>query len=158
MDSRFLEFLGHYFLGAARNQEMLTQLQTWMRVPPPKKDAPGELFQKFYGLGPLSAGNADQAAAWQKALENFQASLASWWELMEVVPRSEYQALEKKIKALEEKVAEQARTIQQLRRSGSPDPDAPVAAVDAFAKLMEKQADDFQDLMQNMTAAFKSKA
>jgi len=157
LDSRFLEFLGHFFLSAARSQQMLTQMQTWMGISPPGNKELSDLFRKFYGLGPLPAENADQTAAWQKAFESFQASLATWLELMAVVPRSEYQALEEKVKALEEKLADQENTIRRLRQSGPPDTDAPVAAVDAFTRLMEKQADEFQDLMQNLTEAFKSK-
>lgn len=157
MDSRFLEFFGHFLLSAARSQQMLAQMQTWMGISPRGNKELSELFRKFYGLAPLSAENADQAAAWQKALESFEASFSAWLELMAVVPRSEYLALEKKVHDLEEKLAVREDTIRRLRQAGTPDGDAPDAAVDAFTRLMEKQADEFQDLMQNLTEAFKSK-
>lgn len=157
MDSRFLEFLGHFFLGAAHSQQMLTQMQTWMGISPRGNKEFSDLFRKFYGLGPLPAENARQMADWQKAFESFQASLSAWLELMAVVPRSEYEALEKKVQDLEEKVADRENTINRLRQVGKPDTGAPDAAVDAFTRLMEKQADEFQDLMQNLAEAFKSK-
>ncbi len=156
MDSRFLEFIGNFFLSAARSQKMLTDMHRWMGMAPRGNDDLGDLFSKFYGLKPLSADAADQAA-WKKAQASFQASLAGWWELMEVVPGSKYRALEKKVKALEEKIAAQERTIRRLRQSGDPEAGTPVAAVDAFTRLMEKQADEFQDLMQNLTRAFEPK-
>jgi len=157
MDSRFLEFLGHFFLNAARSQQMLTQMQTWMGIAPGGNKELDNLFRKFYGLGPLHGEGADQTVAWQKAFDSFQASLSAWLELMAVVPRSEYEALEKKVHDLEEKLAAQEITIRRLRQAGTPDGGTPVAAVDAFTRLMEKQADEFQDLIQNLTEAFESK-
>jgi len=155
MDSRFLEYLGHFFLNAARSQHMLTQMQTWMGIAPSGNKALDDLFRKFYGLDPRPGEDADQTAAWQKAFDSFQASLSAWLELMAVVPRSEYEALEKKVHDLEEKLAAQENTIRRLRQVGVPDGDTPVAAVGAFTKLMEKQADEFQELMQNINEAFK---
>ena len=157
MDSRFLEYLGHFFLNAARSQQILTQMQTWMGIAPSGNKALDDLFRKFYGLDPRSGEGADQTAAWQKAFDSFQASLSAWLELMAVVPRSEHEALEKKVHDLEEKLAAQENTIRRLRQVGVPDGDTPVAAVDAFTKLMEKQADEFQELMQNLNEAFKPK-
>jgi len=157
MDSRFFEFLGHFFLNAARSQQMLTQMQTWMGIAPGGNKELDDLFRKFYGLGPLPGEDVEQKDAWQKAFDSFQASLSAWLELMAVVPRSEYEALEKKVHDLEEKLAAQEVTIRRLRHAGVADGSAPVAAVDAFTRLMEKQADEFQDLMQNMAEAFKSK-
>ena len=155
MDSRFLEFIGHLFLNAARSQQMLSQMHSWMGSAAPGNAALSDLFRKAYSLQRLPEGDADQAA-WQKARESFQSSLESWWELMAVVPRSEYRTLEKKVKSLEEKLADRERTIRRLRRTASAEAGAPVAAVDAFTRLMEKQADEFQDLMQNLTRAFDS--
>jgi uncharacterized coiled-coil protein SlyX len=160
MDSRFLTFLGQYFLSAARNQELLTQLQAWTGFPSRSQSEFGDLFRKAYGLGPPPAEKpgekTEQAAAWQKALESYQASLAGWYEMMAVVPLSQYRALEQKAEALEEKVAEQARTLQRLRQTGSTDPGAPGAAADALAELMKKQADAFQELMRKTTESLSS--
>jgi len=157
MDSRFLEFLGHFFLNAARSQQMLAQMQSWMGIKPSGNEAFSDLFRELYGLGPLPTKDTDQAAAWQKALESFQASLVAWLELMAVVPRSEYETLEKKVQDLEEKLAARESTIRRLSKARTADAGAPDAAVGAFTRLMEKQADEFQDLMQNLTEAFQSK-
>ena len=93
--------------------------------------------------------------AWEKASENFKKSYHEWLNLMNVIPKSEYQNLQKKCEALKDKIAAQDETIRHLRDLLS-DKGLPYAdAVEGFTRMMEKQGHQFQELMNSMGRAFK---
>ncbi len=114
------------------------------------------MFQKMYGLDGLASDSPDYAKAREKASRHFRESLDQWLGLMNLTPKSDYLALEKKYDALKNEVAEKDQTIQRLRalldNKGIPQAEA----VQGFVDLVEKQTAQFQDLMENMGKAFKS--
>ncbi|MBW2517404.1 MAG: hypothetical protein JRE88_11520 [Deltaproteobacteria bacterium] len=155
MDRQFLEFLGNFFLNAAKGQKQLEELARWMGGGFSGFDDLTRMFRKFYGMNGLPPASPDYARAWEKASENFRRSYREWLDLMSVIPKSEYQRLEKKCAALQEKVAAQDETIRQLQgllgEKGLPYADA----VDGFIKMMEQQGHQFQELMDSLGNAFK---
>lgn len=155
MDRQFLEFLGSFFLNAAKGQKQLEDMTHWIGGGFSGSDELTSMFRKFYGMNGLPLASPDNAKAWEKASENFKKSYHEWLNLMSVIPKSEYQILEKKCEALEEKVATQDETIRHLRNllseKGLPYADA----VQGFTKMMEKQGHQFQELMDSVGKAFK---
>jgi uncharacterized coiled-coil protein SlyX len=155
MDRQFLEFLGSFFLNAARGQKQLEDMTQWISGGFSGFDELTNMFRKFYGMNGLPLASADYARAWEEASENFKKSYHEWLNLMSVIPKSEYQALKKKCDALEEKVATQDDTIQHLRdllaKKGLPYADA----VKGFTEMMEQQGHQFQELMNSVGKAFK---
>lgn len=155
MDKQFLQFLGSFFLNAAKGQKQLEDMTRWIGGGFSGSDELASMFRKFYGMNALPLASQDNARAWETASENFKKSYHEWLNLMSVIPKSEYQILEKKCEALEEKVARQDETIGHLRNllgeKGLPYADA----VQGFTKMMEKQGHQFQELMDSVGKAFK---
>ncbi len=155
MDRQFLEFLGSFFLNVAKGQKQLEDMTRWIGGGFSGSDELTRMFGKFYGMNGLPLVSPDNAKAWEKASENFKQSYHEWLNLMSVIPKSEYQILEKKCATLEEKVATQDETIRHLRNllseKGLPYADA----VQGFTEMMEKQGHQFQELMDSVGKAFK---
>ena len=155
MDKQFLEFWGNLLLNAAKSQKQLEDMTQWIVRGFSGFDELTDMFRRFYGLEGLALDSPDYAKAWEKASENFKKSYHEWLNLMSVVPKSEYQILEKKWAALEEKVATQDETIRHLRNLLS-EKGVPYAdAVQGFTEMMEKQGRQFQELMDSVGKAFK---
>jgi uncharacterized coiled-coil protein SlyX len=155
MDRQFLEFLGSFFINAAKGQKQLEDMTRWIGGGFSGFDELTRMFCKFYGINGLPSASPDYAEAWEKASENFKKSYHEWLNLMNVIPKSEYQILQKKCEALEEKIAAQDETIRHLRNLLS-DKGLPYAdAVEGFTRMMEKQGHQFQQLMDSLGKAFK---
>ena len=155
MDRQFLEFLGSFFLNAAKGQKQLEDMTRWIRGGFSGFDDLTRMFRKFYGMNELPLASPDYARAWETASENFKKSYHEWLNLMSVIPKSEYQTLQKKCEGLEEKVASQDETIRQLRKLLSEKGLPYLDAIQGFAQMMEEQGRQFQELMDNMGNAFK---
>jgi uncharacterized coiled-coil protein SlyX len=155
MDRQFLEFLGSFFLNAAKGQKQLEDMTRWIGGGLSGFDDLTRMFRKFYGMNELPLASPDYTRAWEKASENFKQSYHEWLNLMNVIPKSKYQTLEKRCQTLEEKVASQDETIRQLRsllaEKGLPYADA----VKGFTQMMEQQGHQFQELMSCVGKAFK---
>ena len=155
MDRQFLEFLGSFFLNAAKGQKQLEDMTQWISRGFSGFDELTNMFRKFKGIDGLTLASQDYARASEKASENFKKSYHEWLNLMSVVPKGEHQILEKKCAALEEKVATQDETIRHLRNLLS-EKGVPYAdAVQGFTEMMEKQGRQFQELMDSVGKAFK---
>lgn len=155
MDRHFLEFMGTFLIEAAKGQKQLEDMTRWIGGDLSGFDNLTRMLRQFYGMDRQPPASPDDAKAWEKASQNFKQSYREWLRLISVVPISEYQILEKKCAALEEKVAAQNKTIGHLRNllseKGIPSGDT----VQGFIDLMEEQGRQFQELMENMGKAFK---
>ncbi|MBE9544556.1 MAG: hypothetical protein IMF02_08700 [Proteobacteria bacterium] len=155
MDKQFLEFWGNLLLNAAKSQKQLEDMTQWIGRGFSGFDELTDMFRKFYGLEGLALDSPDYPKAWEKASENFKTSFNDWLAFMKVVPEREHTALEKKYEALKEKVATQDETIRYLRNLLSEKNVPYTDAVQNFTEMMEKQAQQFHDLMESAGKAFK---
>ena len=155
MDRQFLEFLGSFFLNAAKGQKQLEDMTRWVGGGFSGFDDLTRMFRKFYGINGMPAGSADYNRAWQKASENFKKSYHEWLNLLDVIPKSEYHILEKKCEDLERQVASQDETIRQLRKLLTEKGLPYAEAVNGFSQMMEQQGHQFQQLMDSLGKAFK---
>ena len=148
MDRQFLEFLGSFFLNAAKGQKQLEDMTRWISGGFSGFDDLTRMFRKLYGMNGMPPASSDYAEAWEKASENFKKSYHEWLDLLNVIPKSDYQTLE-------QKVASQEETIRQLRKllseKGLPYADA----VKGFTQMMEQQGHQFQELMDSLGKTFK---
>ncbi|MGD8655509.1 MAG: hypothetical protein PVG28_05345, partial [Desulfobacterales bacterium] len=112
MDRQFLEFLGSFFLNAAKGQKQLEDMTRWIGGGFSGFEELTRMFRKFYGMNGLPLASPDYTEAWEKASENFKKSYHEWLNLMNVIPKSEYQILQKKCEALKDKIAAQDETIR----------------------------------------------
>jgi hypothetical protein len=156
MDTKFMEFWGHFLLNAAKNQKQLEDMTQWMQRGFTGFEELTSLFRKAYGLEKSEPTSPDFMKTWAEAQENFTKSFKDYLALLGVVPREEYLALARKYEELKEKVQSQEETIKHLRMLVS------VASKEEFQGLagqleglVQKQGEQFQKLMDNFTQAFK---
>jgi uncharacterized coiled-coil protein SlyX len=152
MDRQFLEFWGNYLLAAAKGQQQLEDLNRWISQGFSGFEELTAMFNKFYGLEHPPQKNSDSAKAWENAAAGFRNSFNAYLDLMGVVPRDKYQALEQKCAALQKKVADQDETIKILRSLLTEEGTYQGETVKVFQNLVNKQSDAFETLMESLTA------
>jgi len=155
VDRQFLEFWGNYLLAAAKGQKQLEDLNQWIRQGFSGFEELTTMFKKFYSLERPSSENSDSAKAWENAAAGFRTSFNAYLDLMGVVPREKYQALEKKCGALQKKVADQEETIKVLRSLLAEKGTYQGETVKVFQDLVNKQSDAFETMMRKLTADTK---
>jgi len=152
MDRQFLEFWGNYLLAAARGQKQLEDLNQWIRQGFSGFEELTALLKTYYGLERPGTQDSGSDPAWQKAAAGFRNSFNAYLDLMGLVPRDKYQALEQKCDALRNKVADQEETIRILRSLVAEEGTYQGETVKVFKNLVKKQSDAFETLMKNLTA------
>jgi len=152
MDRQFLEFWGNLLLATAKGQQQIEDLAPWMQGMGSDSHEWASLFRKIYGLEPKFTGSK----AWDQAIQQIQTSLKEWMAIIDMVPRSELTAAQKRNQELEKLMAEQQTTIEQLQKlldeKGIP---SSKAMLD-FSRLMQTQSEQFQDLMASLGEAFET--
>ena len=155
MDRHFLEFWGNYLLAAAKGQKQLEDLNQWIRQGFSGFEELTAMFKKFYGLEQPRREDSEAARAWRNAAAEFRNSFNAYLSLMGLVPKDEYQSLEKKYAALQKKVTDQEETIKTLRKLLSEDGTYQGETVKVFQDLVNQQAEAFETFMKSIAAASK---
>jgi len=155
MDRQFLEFWGNYLLAAAKGQQQLEELNQWIRQGFSGFDDLTAMFQKFYGLERPPKENSDSAKAWENAADGFRNSFNAYLDLMGVVPRDKYQALEQNCAALQKKVADQEETIKVLRSLLAQEGTYQGETTKVLQDLVNKQGEAFEKLMKSIATTAK---
>ncbi len=151
MDPKFLEFWGKAMLAAAQGEKQLGEIAQWFSQGIKGTQDISRRVARLYGLTP---GSDEKAAAsspqWQQAAESFMQSFRQFLDLLEVVPRSDHEALKEKYESLQEKCREQQKVIDRLEKLLAEKVTGGEAA-SGFQKLMQEQSRQFQDLMDALT-------
>jgi hypothetical protein len=151
MDSQFLEFWGQYLLAAAKGQKQLEDLNQWICRGFSGFEELTAMFKQFYGLERPPDENSDSAKAWENAVAGFRDSFNAYLDLMGVVPRDKYLALEQKCITLQNEVADQEETIKLLRSLLTEEGTYQGETVKVFQDLVNKQSEAFETLMKKLT-------
>lgn len=163
MDRRFLEFLGHTFLNAARGQARLEEMADWFERHAPATGPMNEWFRKYYGLPARSADDArrDADAGWKAAIRDFQEHYGQWVRLMGAVPLSEHLRLKQEIEDLRKENAELKQAAGYLQSLVSGEGGIHAETLTTLKALSRQQSEQygalvrsFSDLMQGRTASF----
>lgn len=158
MDRHFLEFWGNFLLQVAKGQKQLEDVAKWSKRGFINFGDFTTLFRQAYGLEEPDQDRPDYQQIWKKAEKDFRTSFQDYLSLLGVIPREEYAELARKYEKLEEKLAEQEETIKHLRQLLS-DKGMDYAVVTLeFQKLMQKQGEQFQELMKDFGEAIKEDA
>jgi len=152
LDSQFLEFWGNYLLAAARGQKQLEDLSQWIRRGFSGFEDLTAMFKKYYDLQDSRREDPDSARAWEKAAAEFRNSFDAYLNLMGLVTKDKYQALEQKYAALQKKVADQEETIKTLRKLLSEEGTYQGETVKVFQDLVNQQAEAFETFMKSIAA------
>ena len=157
MDDKFLEFLGNFYLNAAKSRKHYNDLMKFTREGFSGFDELKAMFCKFYGLDQpeKDEDSSDHLKAWNKAAEKFQESMKEYMKLMGMVPREDYVKLVKKYEELKKRVADQEETIRHLQMLlGEKNADQG-ETVRVFENLMEKQSKQFMEMMNTVGKYFQ---
>lgn len=109
MDHHFLEFLGNYFIHAARYQKQADDILSWMNQGGSGSKEMASMFKKFYKIDGNTASDE-----FTTAFQGFQKKYMELFSIPGMVPEKKYQELEEKYKHLKEKYDLQKETIHNL--------------------------------------------
>ena len=133
MDANFLEFWGNLLISVARGQKQIDDMIRWVRQSFPGADDLTNLFKKTYGLNQPAQAPSGQAELWKETRATFQQSYGEYLKLLDVVPRADYEKLEKENDSLKRKIVELEGVVGNLRALlAGKIQTVPGAAVDEF--------------------------
>lgn len=156
MDRHFLEFWGKALLEAAKSQKQMEDMAKWYQRGFLGFQDYTQLFKASYGLDTADEDNPDYLSLWKKAEEDFRASFRDYLNLLGMVPREDYAALARNHEELKEKVADQEEIIKHLRILLEEKGMGMEATTLEFQRLIKKQGDQFQKLIQDLGEAAKA--
>jgi len=156
MDKNFLEFWGNLLINAAKGQRQQEDLTKWVAQGLKGLENFSDMFRKSYGLDGMKEDSPEYLKQWQHATGEFQKSFKDYLGLMGVVPKAEHLALVQKYEELKERVADQEETIKHLKMLLDQRESSEETVTQTFQDLMNKQADQFQELMENLGQISKS--
>ena len=135
MDSQFLEFWGNYLLAAAKGQKQLEDLNQWICQGFSGFEELTAMFKQFYGLEHPPDENLESAKAWENAVAGFRDSFNGYLDLMGVVPRDKYLALEQMIDSLPDRASQAESPVFQHLELAAQDSPAKVRITSQFADV-----------------------
>ncbi len=154
IDADLLEFWGNLLLNAAKSQRAGQAAADWMQQGFSAMGELSEQFQRAYGFTPPTNDTRTETEddnAWQQAMERYQHAFLQFLKLLDVVPRSTHQALEKRYDKLQTEMmackATVARLAAQLNKGRGENDQAAFTA--EFAQLVDKQARQFTQLLES---------
>lgn len=154
MDKQFLEFWGNLMLAAARGQATTDAFSSWLTRGAGGSEDISAMFGKFYGLGQPAAGGS---ATWESARAAFDDAFRSYLDVLQAVPRSQYETLQRRVEALEEKTAAQEALIGNLRRQLSESHAARGDVARGLEELVQIQGTEFKKLTDSVGRFFGGK-
>lgn len=133
MDANFLEFWGNLLISLTRGQKQIDDMIRWVRQSFPGADDLTNLFKKTYGLNQPAQAPTGQAELWKETRARFHQSYGEYLKLLDVVPRADYEKLEKENDSLKRKIVELEGVVGNLRALlAGKIQTVPGAAVDEF--------------------------
>lgn len=161
MDKNFLEWWGNFLLSVARGQRQMDDMDRWLSQGFKGFPDLTAMMKRAYGVADDARKEPDAAAQWRKANEQFLESYGEFLDGMGVVPKADHLRLVKKYEALKEKAAEQEETIRHLRmlkEERAPGGEEQEAAVQGFQEILQRQTEQFQELMGSLSRFYGDSA
>jgi wobble nucleotide-excising tRNase len=152
MDEKFLKFWGDMVEGAIKETTRLKDLTDWVNQKSSMSGTVAEMFKKYYGLDKTDENTAEYSELFGKAAAQFNESLSNFYSALNVVPKKEYQDLEKKYAALQKKVTELEEVIKHLKilfkthaAGGEPDIEKGIKSLNQMLKSQNKKFIEMMD-------------
>lgn len=146
MDHRLLEFLGNYFLYAARYQKQAEDLQAWIKMEGSGFKDISEIFTRAYGL----EGTAVEDG-FSTAFQSFYKNYTALFSVSPMIPEEKYLALKKKHEALQEKYETQKQTLESLSSLSKLKESFQENMNMGMDQVMKNQTDVFQTIMDSFS-------
>lgn len=154
MDKNFLEWWGNFLLSVARGQRRMDDMDRWLSQGFKGFPDLTDMMRRAYGLTEGAREKSDAMAQWREANERFLNSYGEFLDGMGVVPKADHLRLVKKYEALKEKAAAQEETIRHLRMLAdekAPGEEEQEAAAQSFQEILQRQTEQFQELMGSLS-------
>lgn len=147
MDKNMLKFWASLLNSAAESQEAMENMNKLMTQGLHSSAEMQQMFMKFY-----FPENKQQASPpLENAEQSFQEAYKRFLSLFQVVPKTEYEALEKRYQALQETTRKQEDTIRELKKRIAASGVETLDASKDFQEIMRSQSEQFQNLMESFS-------
>jgi len=158
MNGQLMTYWGRTMLTALQGHNQMDSMTNWFqRMCQDMTRMNSSLFQ-LWGMPAVPAPQGDMPHQWEQAWEPFLQMQQLCLQWIGMAPNRESAAQAEKIAHLEEKVQEQARTIQQLQglmnKSGAGNNEL----INQFQKLIDQQSRQFQQFTTNVGEYLKGSA
>lgn len=150
MEAKFYKFWEDFIKKAGSGSVAADVFTDWMDR---GFATPGELTDRFkaiYGLDQVPADAPEYEEMAAAAREAFSQSLSNFYAALEVVPKKEYDALEKKYKVLQQQVTDLEAVVTQLKllfKTNSPDVEE---GINPLNKMLKTQNEHFLKMMDSL--------
>lgn len=176
MDKQLLEFWGHTFLAAAKNQEIFADvmscfapggqkegqqsrdMEQWLKAWENGYQAWQSFLSTMYGVDPYAQ---EDSSTQERGVQELSALVTQNWKemisLMDAVPRQDYDSVVQENQELKKRLELQEERILQLQsmlqEKGLLDFQQ---ITESFQDVLKNQSDQFQDLVQAIQASWKN--
>lgn len=157
MDANFFEFWGQALLGIAKGQRQMEEFNRWLRQGLSASDPLSALLRRIYGLEKSEEQDAEYLDPYEKIVASFLKSFRDYLLLFDVAPRGDLDGLRQECEALKQQIMEQDQTIAQLREALDEKELHSDRAARDMQRLLQKQTDQFQQVMKAMGQAFQQR-
>jgi len=147
MDKNMLKFWGNLLNSAAESQDAMENMNKLLAQGWNSSAEMQQMFMKIYFPEKESRQNRPP----ENAEQSFQEAYKGFLSLFQVVPREDFQALEKKYQALQETVREREDTIRDLKKMLAGGRAEESDASKDFQDIMKAQSEQFQSLVKNFS-------
>ncbi len=155
MEEKYFEFLGNFFLSAAKARKQMDDLMAMSKHGFKGFEEMSSMFRRFYGLDKVEKNAPEYMKTWEQASEEFQKSFKEYLNILGVVPKEEYIALVKRYEDLKVRVRDQEETIRHLQMLLGEKGADQGESVKVFQDLMKKQSEQFVEMMDSVGEYFK---
>jgi len=114
MDKTFLEFWGNLLISVARGQKQMEDMTRWIHQGFSGVDEMMDSFRRAYGLKDVPRGPGEREEPWKAMFNTFQQSYRAYLNLLEVVPRADYEQLQEENDSLKKRIVDLERAIGDL--------------------------------------------
>lgn len=142
MDYRFFDFLGNYFLHAAKYQKQAQELQTWIDQGGSGFKEIADMFKNFYGVSGDASSDAFNSA-FQKFVENYM----ELFQASPMVSQEKYNVLKQKYDLLKKKCDQQKEIIENLTSLSSMKDAFQDNMSQGIDQVMKNQKEMFEQMM-----------
>jgi len=150
MDAKFYEFWEDFIKKAGSGTIKADALTDWMTGDIATSGKLTDMFKKIYGLDQVPADAPDYEEMAASAREAFNRSLSNFYAALEVVPKKDYDTLEKNYEVLQQQVADLEAVISQLKllfKTSAPDVEDGIRPLN---KMLKTQNEHFLKMMDSL--------
>lgn len=155
MDKQFLEFLGKMLEMSTQGQQSMEEIGKWCAGSFEASKSITSLWSRMYGLPGTPDMSSGTAGQWQDAMDGFRRSYAEFMAMLDLVPRTDYDAVVRENESLKKTVQEQEEQMAHLRALLAGKFTNPVEGLESVQNLMNEQAQFYQSFMQSMASVFQ---